>query len=174
MNINYKEFKKNSKGISVYFLIIFSFLYLIPGLAYTFVSHNTAFKILAIVFVFIQLILSDEFLENCKIFHHFNLVGQKESNYSRIQYYRILNTNFSISFLLCQLILPIITNISSKVRIWVKYEFPNDPPSIITMNHSSKAMQFIFLWIISLLFILPVLEIAEVKIANYMKGQKML
>lgn len=174
MNINYKEFKKNYREISVYFLIIFSFLYLIPGLAYTFVSHNTTFKILAIVFVFIQLILSDEFLENCKIFHHFNLVGQKEYNYSRIQYYRILNTNFSISFLLCQLILPIITNTFSKIRLWVKYEFPNDPPSIITMNYSSKAMQFIFLWIISLLFILPVLEIAEVKIANYMKGQKML
>ena len=81
--------EKISKDTLIAFLAMVVFLYLIPGILYFF-NPGFSFKSLAIAFVFIQLILSDSFLEKYNVLR---------PNRLRIDSYRIITTNLTDNWL---------------------------------------------------------------------------
>ena len=86
-------------------LIILFTWYIIPGFIYL-CSPKNAFLFITTVFLFTRCILSNDFLNKYRVLDHFNLVGQKELNYSKIQNYRIWTMNLTISFYIVELIRP--------------------------------------------------------------------
>lgn len=60
-------------------LVILFTWYIIPGVIYL-RSPQKAFLFITTVFLFIQCILSDNFLKKYGVLNHFNLVGQKFKN----------------------------------------------------------------------------------------------
>lgn len=161
--------KKISKDTLIAFFIMVVFLYLIPGVLYIF-NQSISLKFLAIIFVFIQLILSDNFLEKYNIL---SCPNQKKYNKPRIDDFRILTTNMAISFSILQLMINHITSLSEWVNNYVTHEFPTPIPSIISQPYFSKFMLFLVIYVISYLLTF-ILEFIEEKIADFMKRQNFL
>lgn len=152
--------EKISKDTLIAFLVMVVFLYLIPGILYFF-NPGFSFKSLAIAFVFIQLILSDSFLEKYNVLR---------PNRLRIDSYRIITTNLTIGFSILQLIAPHIAHSSERVNNWVIHNFPTSLPSIISQPFFSKFMLFLFFWAFSE-FLAFLLIYVEKKVADLMKKQ---
>lgn len=147
-------------------LVISLTWYIIPGVIY-FYNPQNAFLAIAAVFLFVQCILSDDFLNKHKVLNHFNLVGQKELNYSKIQNYRIWTTNLTISFSIIQLLIPIFTHLINRFFLLTSFELwinKNYPHPLICF------LCFILIWL--LVYIASyLLEFIEKSIANLMKKQ---
>lgn len=141
-------------------LVILFTWYIIPGFIYLH-SPKNAFLFITTVFLFIQCILSDNFLKKYKVSNHFNLVGQKELNYSKIQNYRIWTTNLTISFYTVELTLP-----DNFLNAYFK-------PLCTFLSWPSCGVHFLSLMITWLLVyaISNLLEFMEKSIANLMKKQ---
>lgn len=160
--------KKAIKGKIIVAVSLIFFVYLLPVALFVFKSKTASFEFLACVFVFFQLILSDDFLNDYNILKHFNLIGQKEENYSRIQNYRMDIINLTISFLLIQseMIFPIFEKLfdyfkNKTIEFFIINSFPK---SFFT------AFKFALLFVIGLCLSVA-LKWVEGKIAKYMKKQ---
>ena len=151
--------KKFSKDVLIKWGIIPIFLYLIPGILYFF-NPSFSFKSLAIAFVFIQLILSDSFLEKYNVLFRPNRL--------RIDSYRIITTNLTIGFSILQLIAPHIAHSSKRVNNWIIHNFPTSLPSIISQPFFLSLCYFFWVFSEYLAFLLIY---AEKKIADLMKKQ---
>lgn len=158
--------EKISKDTLIAFLVMVVFLYLIPGVLYIF-NQSISLKFLAIIFVFIQLILSDSFLEKYNIL---SCPNPKKYNKHRIDDYRITTTNIAISFSILQLMVNHITRLSEWVNNYVTHKFPTPIPSIISQPHFSKFMLFFVIWLFSYILAF-ILIYVEKKVADLMKKQ---
>ena len=158
--------KQMTKETLITILAISITWYIIPGIVYLY-SPKNAFLSMTVVFLFVQCILSNDFLNKYKLLNHFNLVGQKELNNSKIQDYRIWTTNLTISFSIIQLLTPIFTywidhfHLLTSFELWINKNYPHPIISLLC---------FMFIWI--LVYISSYLfEFLEKSIANLMKKQ---
>lgn len=152
--------KKETRITIITFIIIVLFWYIIPGFIYFFNTKNI-FLYMTTIFVFIQYILSDNFLDNYKVLNHFNLAGQKERNRSKIQYYRIWTTNLTISFYIIELFIPI-NRFKTFLKSLVSF--------LLWPGWSANFLTFMIIWIL-VYIISNLLELIEKSIANLMKKQ---
>ena len=142
-------------------LVISLTWYIIPGVIY-FYNPQNAFLAIAAVFLFVQCILSDDFLNKHKVLNHFNLVGQKELNYSKIQNYRIWTTNLTISFYTVELMRP------------DKFFYACFKPLstfLLWPNYDVRFLSLMITWLLVFWAISKLLESIEKSIANLMKKQ---
>ena len=142
-------------------LVILFTWYIIPGVIYL-RSPQKAFLFITTVFLFIQCILSDNFLKKYGVLNHFNLVGQKELNYSKIQNYRIWTTNLTISFYTVELMRP------------DKFFYACFKPLstfLLWPNYDVRFLSLMITWLLVFWAISKLLASIEKPIANLMKKQ---
>ena len=142
-------------------LVILFTWYIIPGVIYL-RSPQKAFLFITTVFLFIQCILSDSFLKKYRVLNHFNLVGQKELNYSKIQNYRIWTTNLTISFYTVELMRPdnFFYACLKPLRTFLLWP-----------NYVVRFLSLMITWLLVFWAISKLLESIEKSIANLMKKQ---